>query len=102
MNEAIKNHVTAINQKKGWGTTDKDLFETIREMGKKVYEQNMGSHRWYDKMFTVVELDGMFIGYDDFHTTGDSNAYDLGLEHDIRTICQVVKKQKTVDYFEKV
>lgn len=67
-----------------------------------VCEENMGAHRWYDKMFVVVELEGMLIGYDDFHTTGDSNAYDLGLEHDFNSVCQVVKKQKTIDYYEKV
>jgi hypothetical protein len=99
MNEVIKQHVLAYSAKKGYGTTDKDLFEIIRECGKEVYSEVKGSHRWYDKEFKVVDLDGMLIGYDDFHTTGDSNWHDLGLEHDINSIVEVEKRTKTVDFY---
>lgn len=101
MNEIIKAHVAAYNEKNGWGTTDADLFETIREAGKKVFSEIKGSHRWYEDEFVVIELDGMLIGYNDFHTTGDANWHDLGLEHDLSSICEIEKKQKTVDYYVK-
>ena len=102
MNDKIRKHLTAINEKNGWITDDKSLFETIRDMGKLVYTEIGSSHRWYDEVFKVVELEGMLIGYKDFHITGDNSVADMGLKYDADSICEVVKKQKTVDYYEKV
>jgi hypothetical protein len=99
MIDKIKNHVAAYNQREGYGTSDTELFETIREAGKQIYSETKSTHRWYDKVFVVVELDGVLIGYDSFHTTGDDSWSDMGLEHDINTICEVEKKQKTIDYY---
>lgn len=101
MNENVKKHITAYNEKNGYGTTDADLHETLREVGKEVYSEIGSKHRWYDEKFVVVELDGMLIGYDTFHTTGDNGWRDLGLEHDFNKVYVVQKKQKTVDYYVK-
>lgn len=101
MNEVIRKHVTNYNQSKGWETTDESLFETIRECGKEVWSEIGPAHRWYDEKFVVVDLDGILIGYQSFHTTGDASISDMGLEHDIKTVCEVEKKQKTVYYYVK-
>lgn len=102
MNEKIKAHVIAYNEKRGWEISDESLFETIMESGKEIYSEVGASHRWYNEKFVVVELEGMLIGYDTFDTTGDAGWKDLGLEHDISKVYEVEKKQKTVDYFVKV
>lgn len=101
MNQKIKNHLIAFNQKEGYGITDKDLLETITET-KPIFTQIIGKHRWYEDEFRVVEIDGMLIGYDGFHTTGDTSWRDMDLEYDIDSVCEVEKKQKTIDYYDKV
>jgi hypothetical protein len=101
MNQKIREHLTNYCIKNGWETTDKDLLEVLTE-SREVFSEITGSHRWYDDKFVVVEVDGMLIGYDDFYTTGDNDASDMGLEYDIDSVCEVEKKQKMVDYYEPI
>lgn len=101
MTDKIKNHVSEYNISKGWGVSDKDLFETIRE-SKSVYSTKTGSHRWYDDIFVVSIVDGMLIGYNDFYITGDNSPDDLGLDYDYNSICEVEKKEKIEIYYEPI
>lgn len=100
MNEKIKAHVAKYNESEGWETTDESIVETIREAGKKVWSGNNSSSRWWDNVFTVVELDGMLIGFWDAENTGDNTPSEVGWEFDPSTICEVVAKEKTVTYYE--
>jgi hypothetical protein len=88
MNEHIKTHVTAYNEKHGYGTSDNDLIETIQE-GKHIWTGDYDRHRWWNECFTVVEVGGMLIGFNDAETTGDESPYDRGWEFDPESICEV-------------
>lgn len=101
MNEKIKAHLTAYAKSKGWGTDDDTLMEILSEASD-VFSEIVGSHRWYEDKFRVVNVDGMLIGFNDFHMTGDSSRSDMGLEFDLTSVCEVEKKQKTVDYYEEI
>lgn len=100
MNEKIKAHLIAYCESKGWETSDEGLMEVLKE-SKPLFKEIVGEHRWYEDEFRVVEINGMLIGFMDFHMTGDNNASDMGLEHDIRKVCEVEKNQKTIDYYER-
>ena len=101
MNEKIKAHLIEYNKKNNWSfETDKDLEETLRE-SRVVYREITGSHRWYEDEFIVVDVDGMLIGYNWYHTTGDLTPREMDLDFDFSSVCEVEKKQKTVDYYER-
>lgn len=97
MNEAIRNHVAKYNEANGWETTEESIVETIREAGKHVWTGNESSRRWWTDCFTVVELDGMLIGYNNAKTTGDNGPEDCGWEFDKKSICEVTKKTEMVE-----
>jgi hypothetical protein len=44
----------------------------------------------------VVEIDGMFIGYDGVETTGDESASEKGWEFDPATIEEYVPVERTI------
>jgi hypothetical protein len=101
MNEKIRQHLSEYATSKNWQTDDDSLFEIIRE-AKSVYSETIGSHRWYDDTFMVVDVNGMKIGYNGFYMTGDNNPSDMGLSYDIDSICEVKLVEKTVTVYEKV
>ena len=94
MNDKIRQHLTAFNENGGWGTSDKDLMETLTE-ATPVYKAIGSAHRWYDDEFRVVNIGGMLIGYNGFHITGDNGVSDMGLEYKIDSVCEVEKKEVT-------
>lgn len=101
MNDKIRQHLAEYAISKNWQTDDDTLFEIVKE-AKAVYSENIGSHRWYDDMFKVVDVNGMKIGYNDFYMTGDNSPSDMGLEYDIDSVCEVKPVEKTVIVYEKV
>lgn len=101
MNKKIKNHLIAYCESKGWGTTDKDLAEVLIE-SKTVYQEKISSHRWFDIYFKVVNINGMDIGFNDYYMTGDANARDMDLDFKEDSVCEVEKKQKTIDYYTRI
>lgn len=98
MNETIKSHVSAYNARNGWPTSDEDILETIFE-GKHVWTGDESDRRWWTDCFTVVEVDGMLIGFDDATTTGDDSARDKGWEFDPDSICEVEAKEITTTIY---
>lgn len=102
MNAKIKDHLTAYANANGYDTTDDGLMNILLDTYDYVFEEITGSHRWYEDKFVVVEIDGMLIGFDTFHTTGDNNWRDMDLEHDINSVCEVVKKEVTTTVYEPV
>jgi len=101
MNEEIKKHLIAYCESKGYGTTDKDLTEVLTESNS-IFSEITGSHRWYDDEFRVVEINGMLIGFYDYHITGDNSREDMDLFIDESRITRVEKKQKLVDHYEPI
>lgn len=97
MNKKIKKHLENYCRKQKYNTTE---LEALLE-GKEIFSKTTKSHRWYDAIFRVVEVDGMLIGYDWFYMTGDNSPSDMDLEFDVKSVCEVVKRQKVIDYYEE-
>lgn len=93
MTQAIRDHVTAYCKSKNYETSDDNLFEIIREHGKWVFSEIIGTHRWYEDEFVVVNFQGMLIGYNDIHTTGDHGRSDMDIDWDLNSICEVEPKE---------
>lgn len=93
MNEKVKQHLIQYALKHGYSEEEINLEEILREEGTQVHSEIVSSHRWYDDEEIIVELDGMYIRYYDYHITGDNSAYDMGLEFDESSVVQVFKKQ---------
>ncbi len=99
MNDKIRKQLQKYAKKNNWDCkTDKDLVEILLEE-KVVYYEIGPSHRWYDEKFIVVNIDGMLIGYDYYHITGDTSISDMGLEINLNSICEVEEKEKTIKYY---
>lgn len=78
--------------------------ETLQECCAKVYEERVGSLRWVDIYFYVVDLNGVLIGYTGYKTTGDTPARDHGYFFELGSICDVKKMAatKVVTTYQKV
>ncbi|HET8685384.1 MAG TPA: hypothetical protein VFM18_01820 [Methanosarcina sp.] len=101
MDEKIFNHVKKYNESKGYGVTIQDIIETITEC-KCVWLSEGDKHRWYIRHTKVVCVDGMFIGFDHYETTGDNSASDMGLDFNIKSVKEYEPKEiKTTTYVVK-
>lgn len=101
MNDNLKEYLIKYNESKGWGTTERDLIETVTE-GDVIHKEIVSNHRWYDDEERIVKIGDKFIRYYNFHITGDKSPSDMGLEIDIDSIQEVIKKQKLTDYYEAI
>lgn len=72
-----------------------DLYDLLTS--KKVfYQEPAGRHRWWNDVYTVVEIDGRLIGFIDGETTGDDGLYDVGWKFDESTISEAEAYEVTV------
>lgn len=101
MNEIVKQHLAAFAAKNNWGTDDDTLIEIITE-GNHVYEEKISESRWWNNVYRVAEIDGMFIGYEYAQANRDESVRELGWDFDPTTICQVWPTQKVVTVYSKV
>ncbi len=101
MNQRIKNHLKKYCESNGWGTSDKDIIETLME-AKRVWEGNEDEHRHWIEYEAVVQIDGMFILYIDAKGAGDQGVYDAGWEFDETTICEVRPKEIKTTIYEPI
>jgi len=95
MKDSIRNHVTKYLEKEEVAVTDENIIEVIRD-GKHVWTGDYDSHRWWNECFTVVDVDGLLIGFGDAETTGDDSPYDKGWEFDPDSICEVEAQTETI------
>ena len=81
----------------------RNLTEFFNEVGYDYdhYEEK-GDSRWWSNGFAVQEINGKLIGYEWATTTGDDSPTDKGWQFNENSICFVEKKQKTIDYYEKI
>lgn len=101
MNEKIRKHVTEYCSANGFDTSDDGLIEVIRK-AKRVWRGDESSRRWWTDCFTVVEVNGLLIGFADAITTGDDSPCDKGWEFDPSSICEVTAKEITTTVYEPV
>ena len=96
MNEAIKAHILA-SLKKDYPDkeiTDDWILDAL--LGDYKYEEVTSTHRWWNDVFRVTEIDGMLIGFDWAVTTGDDSARDKGWEFDPSSVCEVEATTETI------
>lgn len=86
---------------RGWGDSD-NVLEEMLTSADTVFEKQSGSHRWWNDIFKVVDIDGTLIGFTDAQTTGDSSASEMGWSIDWSGLCEVEKKEVMTTVYEKV
>ncbi len=108
MNEKVKQHLIAYNKKmaethSGFDLHEDDpiilqeeLLETLFDCGNEVYREKGDSHRWWNDVWIVKDIDGMLIGYDGAETTGDNSPTEVGWEFNDSSICEVKAVTKTI------
>src|ERR1700760_2563189 len=102
MNEKIKQHLDAIALREGYSIEeDSDYIEIITE-GDIIWEGERDSHRWYDLIETVIDAEGLLIGYDRYHITGDNCMADMGLEYDIDGFFLVEPMEVTTTVYKRI
>ena len=103
MDEIIKQHLIKYAASQGWTTDDTDgMLREILLEADPVWEENTGSQRWWHNFFTVVEIDGMLIGFGSAKTTGDNSPDEAGWKFDPKSVCRVVAKSVTTTIYEKI
>jgi hypothetical protein len=80
-NEEVKAVLAAEQEKDGFGTSDSDLLELLREADA-VHTEPAGSQRWWDNILKVVKIGDHFIGFMDGRSPGDHSLCDLGWAFD--------------------
>ena len=93
-------HVAAYNESEFISTARESLIETIFDADR-VWRGHESPRRWWTDCFTVVNVDGMLIGFDDAITTGDDTPRDKGWEFDPESICPVIAREITVTVYER-
>ena len=101
MNEKIKKHLVAYNEKNKWAINDETIRETLEECGKELFREKLGGRRWWNDIFIVKDIDGMLIGYNWAETTGDMSPREAGWEFDDAEIWEVKPIEKTIIVYEK-
>lgn len=103
MNEKIKKHLKSYCEKNEWTWPDDPwgILEILLD-GKQLSYEIGDSHRWYDEVEIVTEIDGMIIGFDWVHVTGDNSPRDMDLDLDLDSIREMEAKEvKKTIYINK-
>ena len=90
MNDIIKKHVGEYLRVQDMNDSEDSIIEWIR-YSDEIYSEIVDTKRWWKVVFRVVEIDGMFIGFDDAETTGDNSPSDVGFEFNPESIVEVEK-----------
>ena len=90
MNDIIKKHVGEYLRVQDMNDSEDSIIELIR-YSDEIYSEIVDTKRWWKVVFRVVEIDGMFIGFDDAETTGDNSPSDVGFEFNPESIVEVEK-----------
>lgn len=101
MNDKIKHHLTEYAKANNWDSDDNTLIEILTESSV-ICESKISESRWWNNVFRVTEINGMFIGYDYAQANRDESVRDLGWDFDKSTIREVKPVQKTVTVYERV
>lgn len=56
----------------------------------------VGEHRWYEDEENISEIDGKFIRWYGYNTTGDANWHDMDLEIEWEKMEEVIPYEETV------
>lgn len=93
----VREFLTQIAKREGWWTEDtRHNNEVLAEIVEDVYTGDRDPHRWYIAEETVVEVEGRYIKYWAYITTGDNSMSDMGLAYDVDDMDFVERKEKVV------
>lgn len=104
MNKKVRDHVLNWLRREydyPSDSSDEEITEAIRDQPT-VWTGDEQYHRWWNDVFCVTKIDGMFIGYWGAETTGDNSPRDCGWEFDPETICEVRPTEVTTIVYEEV
>lgn len=105
VNEQIRKHVAEVIAKEDGialeAVTDEMIVEFITD-SKCIWSDEEDSHRWWNDVFRVVEINGMLIGFEWAETTGDNSARDCGWEFDPKSICLVERKEVLRTIYKRI
>ena len=100
MNEKIREHVKKYNELQGYGTTDEDIIEQIRDCV--IWSGNESYRRHWMDCLSVAKVNGMLIGFNDAKTTGDDSPYDKGWEFDPNSICEIEAVEVITTIYKRI
>ena len=99
----VRSYVRNIALENGNKNIDDDvLIEIICEGSEVWISPDIDMHRWYGRQCTVVELEGVFIEFNQYIITGDNGMGDMDLEYNLDDFKIVQQKQRTIveTYYE--
>ena len=76
MEDILRKKIEEFNKKKGYGIEDKDIFETLVELGKILKESDHDQHRWYTAFYVVKQIEDFFVQFQTYENSGDEPALD--------------------------
>jgi hypothetical protein len=100
MNEELRYHLKEFNAFKGYGTTDSDLLETLREE-EIVFKDHLFGSRWWETWLYVAKVGDKFIGYEWAKANRDESVFDLGWEFDWESVEEYEPKEITKTIYVK-
>ena len=103
MHSKVEEHLKKYCESNGWGT-DRDNIKELLVEAEPVWIGNESKRRWWTDLTKVVEIDGMLIGFDYAHSTGDASLSDLGWEFNFDSIEEysVREETKVVKIYEPI
>jgi hypothetical protein len=99
MNAKIFDYIKKYCENKGYDLIDEvTVIQVIREADH-IWKSKGDRHRWWVCYTYAIEIDGMFIGYDDAEKTGDMNAEEARYQFDLDSIKEYQAREiKTIVY----
>jgi hypothetical protein len=99
--QELKQIVADYCAMRGWEPNDRNIEEVLL-YGDAVFEQQVGSHRWWNDTFRVVNVAGTLIGCTGCETTGDAGPRDVGWIFDWNSLCEVKAREVITTVYEPV
>lgn len=95
----IREFLTEYNEKNGWGTTTRNLIETLLELPQVWRGDQQDSRWWYDET-RVVQVEDKFIAYPWAVSTRDMSAAESGWAMNLSSVHFVKPVEKIVIIYE--
>ena len=94
MDSKVEEHLKKYCESNGWSTNMDTIKEVLIEADS-VWTGNESERRWWIDLTKVVEIDGVLIGFDYAHSTGDQSLSDLGWEFNFDSIKEYSSREET-------
>lgn len=99
MDENVHKHVKQYLESKGYKAGDDEIIECIRDSV--VWSGDFDEHRHWTTCFSVSNINGMLIGFENAHSDGDISAEEKGWEFDPESICEAEAHEITTTVYSR-